>query len=224
MNQATNTSVRCYNKPKGFVHRVIAFAVSLPLRLSFQILCIFASATLKKQYKYIGAKHTLTYFLMQRVFRINSHVPWPVHWASIVSSPDRIHCKSYRPFPGYMPGQYIQAINGIVIGKNVRLGPGVKLISANHDTQDYDKHIPATPVVIGDNVWLGADVIVLPGVEIGEHVIVGAGAVVTKSIAKNSLVAGVPAKVVKQLSDYGKGEWQHRMDGPRSDEFAYHNN
>lgn len=139
----------------------------------------------------------------QRIFRINSKVPWPVHWSSIVSNPDRIKRKWNITTPGYMPAQYIQASNGIEIGYNVRMGPGVKLISADHDIYDFDKHPKSEPIVIGNNCWLGANCIVLSGVKLGDHTIVGAGAVVTKSFEEGDcLVAGVPATVVKKIEAY----------------------
>ncbi|TVO66708.1 acyltransferase [Spiribacter aquaticus] len=152
--------------------------------------------------KYIGLKNTLTYFFFQRILRINSHVEWPVHWASIVSSPDRIQRGSFRPYPGYMPGQYIQAVNGVVIGRNVRLGPGVKIISADHDVNDFQVHLVNSPIYIGDNCWLGADSVILPGVKLGNHVVVAAGAVVTKSFGENVLVGGIPARVIKRIGAY----------------------
>jgi len=101
-----------------------------------------------------------------------------------------------------MPGQYIQAINGIVIGKNVRLGPGVKLISANHDLLNFDIHIKNEPIEIGDNCWISATAVILPGVKLGNHVVVAAGAVVTKSFSDNCLIGGVPAQVIKSLDNY----------------------
>jgi hypothetical protein len=164
--------------------------------------------SLKRDLAYIGWKNILLYFFMQRVLGINSQVPWPVHWSSIVSYPDHITRKYWRPYPGYMPGQYIQARNGIIIGRNVRMGPGVKLISANHNLCNYDVHNEANPIEIGDNCWLGSDVIILPGVALGEHVVVAAGAVVTKSFPDNCLIGGVPARVLKSLGVYvGLSNW-----------------
>jgi len=146
------------------------------------------------------------YFFFQRILGANSGVPWPVHWASTVSTPKwgRIEFnKTDQRFPGYMPGQYIQAMNGIVLGNNVLLGPGVKLISASHNLCDFDIHDPADPIVIGDNCWLGADAIVLPGVRLGNHVVVAAGSVVTKSFPESDiLLAGVPARMIKKLGPY----------------------
>lgn len=152
---------------------------------------------------YIGLKNIITYFFFQRILRINSHVPWPVHPSSIVTSPEKIERASWRPYPGYMPGCYIQAMNGIKIGENVRMGPGVKLISANHNIYNYDIHDKEKPIVIGDNCWIGANAVVLPGVEIGDHTIIAAGAVVTKSFPEEDcIIGGVPAKVIKRIGGY----------------------
>ena len=180
-------------KDRGLLNRVLQRMVSPELR---------------QRLRHIGVKNTLAYWWFQRVLRINSHVPWPVHWASIVSCPERIERRHWRPYPGYMPGQYIQAVNGIIIGRNVRLGPGVKLISANHDLLDFDVHIDGPPIEIGDNCWLGADVVILPGVRLGNHVVVAAGSVVTKSFSDNCLIGGIPAKLLRSLAEYrGATDW-----------------
>lgn len=159
----------------------------------------------RQNLEYIGLENILKYFFFQRVLRINSNVPWPVHISSIVSCPKKIEIDNpfWRPYPGYMPGCYIQAMNGIKIGENVRMGPGIKLISANHNIYNYDIHDPEKPIVIGDNCWIGANAVILPGVEIGDHTIVAAGAVVTKSFPEgNYIVGGVPARVIKRIGNY----------------------
>jgi len=158
---------------------------------------------LKRRIKYIGLKNTIIYFFMQRILRINSHVSWPVHWSSLVSYPERIKCKYWRPYIGFLPGCYIQAINGIEIGVNVRIGPGVKLISANHNIYDYDIHEKQSPIIIGNNCWLGANIVILPGVKLGEHTIVAAGAVVTESFQTGDcIIGGVPARIIKKIGKY----------------------
>ena len=154
------------------------------------------------RFKYIGVKNSIYYFFIQRIIGINSHVPWPCHHSSIVSSPNKIVRKYWRPYPGYLPGQYINARNGIEIGVNVRIGPAVKLISANHDPLDYDKHIDAGPIIIGNNCWLGSNVVILPEVNLGDHTIVAAGAVVTKSFSGNCIIGGVPARLIKKIPAY----------------------
>ena len=87
------------------------------------------------------------------------------------------------------------------MGKNFLFAPGVKLISSNHDIEDKSKIAKAEPIIIGDNVWLGANVIILPSVTIGSNVVVGAGSVVTKSFPDDVIIAGNPAKILKQIKD-----------------------
>jgi len=109
---------------------------------------------------------------------------------------------------GHHPGCYIQAKNGIRIGKNVRYGPNVHMISANHSLADYDRHEEGPPIVVGDNCWIGAGSILLASVTLGSHVVVAAGSVVTKSFGDDVLIGGVPAKIIKKLSPYkGDPNW-----------------
>lgn len=91
-------------------------------------------------------------------------------------------------------------IGGITIEDDVQIGPRVNLTSENHplDPNDRQTLIPR-PIVIKRNAWIGAGATVLPGVTIGENAIVAAGAVVSRDVPANTVVAGVPAKVVKVL-------------------------
>lgn len=137
----------------------------------------------------------------QKVLRRNAHVPWPVHPSSIIHAPERIERGDRTP--GLSPGCYLDARNGISFGRNVWVGPGVRIISMNHDTQDFRSYVATAPVRIGNDCWLGAGATVLAGVELGPHTVVGAGAVVTRSFPEgNQLVAGNPARVVKALGPY----------------------
>ncbi|MBO0358031.1 sugar O-acetyltransferase [Hymenobacter sp. BT186] len=89
---------------------------------------------------------------------------------------------------------------GITLEDNVLIGPKVNLITSNHPTEPGQRRSTISkPIVVKQGAWLGANVTVMPGVTIGENAIVGAGAVVTKDVAANTIVAGVPARVVKQL-------------------------
>lgn len=111
-------------------------------------------------------------------------------------------------------GISIGCTHSIRIGARCRLGPYVMLIDSEfHDLLDRAKRPQAAPVEIGDDVWIGAKASVLPGVTIGRGAVVGTSAVVTKNVAPFTVVAGVPAKVVKHLdpakfigSRLGEGE------------------
>jgi len=130
---------------------------------------------------------------------LNRRVPWPVHFTTTVRSPERVKLGT-GTFPGDSPGCYIQATNGIEVGDFTNLGPGVGLISANHDPYDNSQHLPAPPIRLGKHCWLGMHSVILPGVTLGDYTVVGAGAVVTKSFPTGYCVlAGNPARVVKEL-------------------------
>ena len=86
----------------------------------------------------------------------------------------------------------------------MNLAQGITVTALNHNFADANKRIDeqgvsTNAVTIEDDVWIGANAVILPGVTIGNHCVVAAGAVVTKDVPPHSLVAGVPAKVIKQL-------------------------
>ncbi|MEQ6167997.1 acyltransferase [Ekhidna sp. MALMAid0563] len=149
-----------------------------------------------------GIVKTLHCALWQKVFRVNSKVYWPVSSTSIFKAPHKI-IRGNR-FPGLSKYCYIDARNGVGFGDNVWVGPYVSIISMNHDLNDYTKYIETDSIQIGDNCWLGAKSTILPGVKLGNHVVVAANSVVTKSFKEDNIViAGNPAKVVKSLPAYG---------------------
>lgn len=89
---------------------------------------------------------------------------------------------------------------GLTIGDNVLFGSNVVITTVNHDFDPAKRRtVYPLPVVIGNNVWIGASVTVVPGVTIGDGAIVGAGSVVTKDVPPNTVVAGVPARVLRTL-------------------------
>lgn len=95
-------------------------------------------------------------------------------------------------------------IKEVYIGDNVMIGPNTLITTVGHPLSPNGrrKHLAqASEIHIGDDVWIGGNVTILPGVSIGNNVVIGAGAVVTKDIPDNSLAVGVPARVVRALEN-----------------------
>jgi len=115
--------------------------------------------------------------------------------------------------PGDSIGCYIQAYGGIEFGSNVEMGPGVKIVSQNHDLNDYSKAMkPKKPIIIGNNVWIGANSVILPELTIGDNVVIGAGSVVTKDIPSNSIAVGNPCKVIRKKENYNKDIYKIKLN------------
>jgi acetyltransferase-like isoleucine patch superfamily enzyme len=97
-------------------------------------------------------------------------------------------------------GCRFQDQGGIVIGDGALIGHSVVMATLNHGlaAEDRSTTYPA-PIVIGKNVWIGANATVTPGVTIGDNAIIAAGAVVTKDVPANTIAGGVPAKIIKAL-------------------------
>ncbi len=94
---------------------------------------------------------------------------------------------------------------GITIGDSVYTSPGVQLIAVNHVYADLnrpiiDQGITAEGIIVEDDVWIGSNVVILDGVRVGKGAIVAAGAVVTKDVPSHTIVGGVPAKVIKEIT------------------------
>ena len=102
-------------------------------------------------------------------------------------------------------GIHCTVIGPVCIGSHVNLAQGITVTALNHNFGDAARRIDeqgvsTKPVVIGDDVWIGANAVVLPGVTIGRHCVIAAGAVVTKDVPDYTLAGGVPAKTIKDLS------------------------
>ena len=90
----------------------------------------------------------------------------------------------------------------VTIGDDVFIGPNVSLYTACHSTDPVERNTRrewAEPITIGNNVWIGGSVTVLPGVTIGDNCTIGAGSVVTKDIPANSIAVGNPCRVIKKV-------------------------
>jgi acetyltransferase-like isoleucine patch superfamily enzyme len=115
-----------------------------------------------------------------------------------VSSPQNLQIGDYAYIGG---AAFIQALGNVSIGRGTIIGPGLRIYSANHNFRNatsipYDEDFDKKPVVIGENVWIGGDVIIVPGTTIGEGVIIGAGSIVTGNILPMSIIGGNPAKTL----------------------------
>lgn len=101
-------------------------------------------------------------------------------------------------------GLHNTIIGPVKIGDNVNLAQGITVTALNHNFNDPSKRIDeqgvsTSAVNIGNDIWIGTNAVILPGVSIGNHSVVAAGAVVTKDVPAHTLVAGVPAKVIKEI-------------------------
>ncbi|WP_281170934.1 acyltransferase [Paucisalibacillus globulus] len=137
--------------------------------------------------------------------------------------------KSYGEGAEFRPGAYGVACSNISLGKNViirpntmlfatsnteitiednvLMGSGVHIYVTNHEYRNseldiiHQGHSKGKPVVLKRGCWIGANVIILPGVTIGENAVVGAGSIVTRDVPRRSLVVGNPAKIVRYIDD-----------------------
>ena len=136
------------------------------------------------------------------LFKKNLHVRWPVSpymacGVNIQFDPDDID-------KFHSPGCYFQTFDAkILIGKGSYIAPNVGIITSNHDVYDLDKHVVGKDVILREACWIGMNSVILPGVELGPHTIVGAGSVVTKSFPEgNCVIAGNPAKQIRRLEGF----------------------
>ncbi|MBP3830560.1 MAG: galactoside O-acetyltransferase [Bacteroidaceae bacterium] len=150
----------------------------------------------------------------QLCFRLNNTMPFTKEYDELV----------HKLFGEFGEGSRLMAPTSVVRGKNVKIGKNVviqtnslfmsaggitieddvlvaanaQLISNNHDPEEH-QILTCKPVVLKRNCWIGAGATILPGVTVGENAIVGAGAVVTKDVEPNTVVGGIPAKLIKRL-------------------------
>lgn len=93
----------------------------------------------------------------------------------------------------------------IIIGDNVLIGPNVTIVTVGHPINpNYRAFMYTEPVVIQNNCWIGAGVVINGGIEIGENTVIGSGSVVTKNIPKNSVAVGNPCRVIREINEEDK--------------------
>lgn len=151
----------------------------------------------------------------QLCFKINHTMPYTAEYNDLVKE---LFCGHIGEDSRVMPGMSVVRGNHVTIGRNVvvmynclmmaaggitidddvRVAANVQLISNNHDLHDRDV-LTCKPVHLKRNSWIGAGASILPGVTVGENAVVGAGSVVTKDVADNTVVTGNPAKFIKNI-------------------------
>ena len=104
-------------------------------------------------------------------------------------------------------------VNHIYIGNNVLLGPRVSLYTAGHPLSSAVRNSGlefGKSITIGDNVWVGGNTIINPGVRIGCNTVIGSGSVVTKDIPDNVIAAGNPCRVIRKITEQDELNWQNQ--------------
>jgi acetyltransferase-like isoleucine patch superfamily enzyme len=154
-----------------------------------------------KQSRGTAAPISFRSFFIQFVLGFNNSCYWPVHFSSRILGPEHIYIGEGTA-PGLSHGCYIFAseVGKIRIGKYSIIAPNVCIAGFNHRLTDYTITETNGPLIIGDYCWLGANAVVLPNVELGNHTVVAAGAVVTKSFPQGyCVIGGNPASIIKEI-------------------------
>lgn len=144
-----------------------------------------------------GLANRLRSFLARRVFKHMGH-DVTVHAGVTFGSGVALEIGDYSSL-----NRDCWIANDAVIGCDVMMGPEVIILSGSHNFSDTTRPMreqgapPRDPVVIGDDVWIGTRTIVLPGVTVGSHSIVGAGSIVTKNVPEWAIVGGNPARLIR---------------------------
>lgn len=107
---------------------------------------------------------------------------------------------------GINTGTYINAKGGIILGNNVLIGSNVTISSGRHPIDGkeppiFERPTEPLPITIEDDVWIGANAVIMPGITLRKGTVVGAGAIVTKDTEEYSVVAGVPAKIIRYRNE-----------------------
>lgn len=125
---------------------------------------------------------------------------------------------------GMKVGSNFKRLNGVIldpshchlieIGNNVTIAPRVHILCHDASTKTYLGYTKIAAVTVGDNVFIGAESVILPGVKIGNNVIIGAKSTVTHDVPDNTVVAGSPARVISTLDDYLNKERERMKNSP----------
>jgi hypothetical protein len=142
--------------------------------------------------------------LVQRVLRLDADCPYGKHFTTRVLHPKGLsvenECPSVRTSLAVSGGCYINCADGLWIGEGTIWGPNVSIVSQTHDLADFDQAPPTSGIRIGRRCWIGVGAVILPGVTLGDHTVVGANAVVRQSFPDGRVViAGAPARAIRPI-------------------------
>tara|TARA_B100000965_G_scaffold401525_1_gene425614 strand:- start:681 stop:1130 length:450 start_codon:yes stop_codon:yes gene_type:complete len=124
---------------------------------------------------------------MQKIIGFNRGVPWPVDFRSKILGWEHIK-KGIMCDPGDNIGVYINAYGGLKMGNNVNIGQNTTITTTNHNLYDHRQVGKKQGIIIGNNVWIGANCSIIAGVNIGDNVTIGAGCTIREDIPSNSIV------------------------------------
>ena len=151
----------------------------------------------------IGWRWTVFDFWGRVFLGVNRGVPFPVSPLASVGCSERIlfDVNDLNNFQSKGTRFQVMENGKIVIGKGSWIASNVGIITTNHNLYNLEEHMKGTEVILGKECWIGMNSMILPGVTLGDHTIVGAGAVVTHSFPEgNCVIAGNPAKKIRDLS------------------------
>ena len=164
----------------------------------------FVTILKKPYYRKIPNSQLFTNWIFQRLLRNQSEINTSIHFSSKIQGYNNIifdgNPESILISLAVSGGCYFTAFKQttITIGENTIWAYNVCIQTGNHDFIDREKYT-IKDVVIGKNCWIGNSVTILPGVVLGDNVTVGANSVVTKSFPSNSVIAGIPAKLIRKV-------------------------
>lgn len=168
---------------------------------------LFARLFIFKKQPYLrvmGAGQLFTNWFYQKVLKINHDVPFQVHYTSRLTG-----CKNLKisgdpgkPLISFASsgGCYyaVSANATLEIGEGTIWSHNLNIQTSNHDLNDLERAVEKD-IKIGKHCWIGGNVSILAGVELGDHVVVGANSVVTKSFPSGVVIGGCPARIIKEV-------------------------
>lgn len=140
--------------------------------------------------------------IWQRNFlRLAPPLPFPAALTCVISDAKNIAFDPEDLNIFQTGGTYFQNFSALIsIGKGTWIAPNVGIITANHDPLNPDEHLAGADIRIGRKCWIGMNSVILPGVTLGDHTVVGAGSVVTRSFEQgHCVIGGSPARLIREL-------------------------